>query len=87
MTREQIEAALATGHVWAAMRNGRYWRLHRNGATQRWKTRPFAFRIPVKAGLKAYGEITHDSSVAYMGSGSDKSADFIVTIGDLDPNS
>lgn len=32
------------------------WR--RNGKTQTWKTRPEDYRIPVKFGLYAYGEIT-----------------------------
>lgn len=32
------------------------WR--RNGTTQTWKTRPEAFRVPIKFGLYAYGEIT-----------------------------
>ena len=32
------------------------WR--RNGKTQLWKTRPDAFRVPVKHGLYSYGEIT-----------------------------
>ena len=31
------------------------WR--RNGKTQTWKTRPGEFRVPVKHGLYAYGEI------------------------------
>lgn len=86
MTRDQIENALNAGHVWAAMRNGRYWRLRRNGATQRWKTRPFDFRIPVKAGLKAYGEITHTSAIAYMSDPDWQAAHFLVTLGDIDPN-
>ena len=36
--------------------SGRTWR--RNGRTQTWKTRPQEFRIPVKFGLYAYGNIT-----------------------------
>lgn len=35
----------------------RTWR--RNGATQLWKTRPADFRVPVKYGLYAYGQIWH----------------------------
>jgi hypothetical protein len=64
MTRYDIELALDAGTLWASMQNGRYWRLRRNGRTQTWKTRPTDFRIPVKAGLKSCGEITHTSSVA-----------------------
>ncbi len=33
------------------------WR--RNGVTKVWKTRPDEFRVPLKYGLKAYGELTH----------------------------
>jgi hypothetical protein len=33
-------------------------RWRRNGRTQRWKTRPGEFRIPVKFGLRTYGAIT-----------------------------
>lgn len=35
----------------------RRWR--RNGKTETWKTRPGEFRIPVKYGLKGFGQITH----------------------------
>ena len=33
-------------------------RWRRNGQTKTWKTRPDAFRVPVKHGLYAYGAIT-----------------------------
>lgn len=58
MSRETIETALDAGKVEVAMNSGRWWRLRRNGKTQTWKTRPGEFRIPVKAGLRACGEIT-----------------------------
>ena len=86
MTREQIESALERGDLWAAMRNGRYWKARRNGATQRWKTRPFDYRIPVKAGLKSYGDVTHTSRVAFLSDPDFSSADFVVTHGGTDPN-
>jgi hypothetical protein len=38
---------------------GKIYTWRRNGATQTWKTRPGHFRIPVKYGLKSYGQITH----------------------------
>jgi hypothetical protein len=38
--------------------NGTCYVHRRNGATQTWKTRPGDFRIPVKYGLKGYGNIT-----------------------------
>lgn len=37
------------------------WR--RNGATQTWKTRPGAFRIPVKHGMYEYGAIYENEHV------------------------
>lgn len=86
MTREQIELALDSGHLWAAMRNGRYWKLRRNGATQRWKTRPAEYRIPVKAGLKSYGNVTHTSYVSRISDADWRSAHFVATMTDVDPN-
>lgn len=64
MKLAEIEQALSDGRVFARIINGRqvrYWRVRRNGRTQTWKTRPGEFRIPVVAGLRAYGEITHRS--------------------------
>lgn len=63
MTQQQIEAALDHGRLFVLMQNGRYWQARRNGRTQTWKTRPSEFRIPLKAGLRATGEITHRSVV------------------------
>lgn len=68
-TRAQIELALSEGRLFAKMGNGNYWRLRRNGATQLWKTRPSEFRIPVKAGLKAYGQVWHSDTIG-VGRGS-----------------
>lgn len=39
--------------------NGTCYVHRRNGATQTWKTRPGEFRVPVKYGLKGYGQITN----------------------------
>jgi hypothetical protein len=36
---------------------GKIYTWRRNGATQTWKTRPDDFRIPVKYGLRSYGQI------------------------------
>lgn len=36
---------------------GKIFAWRRNGATQTWKTRPGEFRIPVKYGLRSYGQI------------------------------
>jgi hypothetical protein len=74
-----IEQALSRGHVWGLMSSGRYWRARRNGATQTWKTRPGEFRIPVKLGLKIYGQLTHNSQI-----GAPPLCDW--TVSETDPN-
>jgi hypothetical protein len=38
---------------------GKIYAWRRNGATQTWKTRPDEFRIPVRYGLRGYGQIYH----------------------------
>lgn len=46
-------------HVRETQAGGRQcYRVRRNGATQTWVTRPADFRIPVKHGLRDYGQIT-----------------------------
>jgi hypothetical protein len=39
------------------------WR--RNGATQTWKTRPGEFRVPVKYGLRGYGQLITADGAPY----------------------
>jgi hypothetical protein len=85
ITLQYIENSLYNGELWAHMRNGRYWRLRRNGQTQKWKTRPDDYRIPVKAGLKSCGEITHRSAVALLLADNNwRQADFVIA--KTDPN-
>jgi hypothetical protein len=83
ITLQYIENSLYNGELWAHMRNGHYWRLRRNGQTQKWKTRPADFRIPVKAGFKSYGEVTHRSAVALLSDSNWRTADFVIG---SDPN-
>lgn len=70
-TLEQVEVALDRGeggHVWFwAGRN--YWRARRNGKTQIFKRGPRKgqWRIPVKMGLKTYGELRPDLVGDYYG--------------------
>lgn len=82
MTQQEIETALANGELWAQMSSGRFWRARRNGKTQTWKTRAGEFRIPIKCGLKACGEVTHNSDVAMVGHARWRAADFAVSEGD-----
>jgi hypothetical protein len=43
------------------MGRGVWWRVRRNGKTQTWKRDPERFRIPLKAGLRSYGEATAEA--------------------------
>ena len=60
LTLSELESLLDHGQVECLMGSGRWWRLRRNGQTKRWKTRPAAFRIPVKAGLRSCTYLTED---------------------------
>lgn len=59
ISRRELEEALDSGHLQFQQDNGKWIKVRRNGKTQTWKTRPSEFRIPLKAGLYMYGEITH----------------------------
>lgn len=59
ITKENLETLLDGGLLFVAITNGRWWQARRNGKTQRWKTRPGHFRVPVKYGFRGYGELTH----------------------------
>lgn len=41
---------------------GKIYEWCRNGRTQTWRTRPDNFRIPVKYGLRSYGQITESEA-------------------------
>jgi photosystem II stability/assembly factor-like uncharacterized protein len=73
---EEIERALAQGLLKVLAPNGNFWSTRRNGATQTWKTRPGEYRIPLKAGFRSYGEITHKTIVGRPGDG--HNVDFII---------
>jgi hypothetical protein len=77
--RLAIEGALERGQLWAAMAGGRYWKLRRNGATKLWKTRPDAFNIPVKAGLRSAARIDQNSLVACVTDEGWKTAHFVIS--------
>lgn len=80
-----IENSLYNGELWAAMYSrGRFWKLRRNGKTQTWKTRAGEYRIPVKAGLRACGAVTHSSRVRLVSDPDWRAADFVIS--PSDPN-
>lgn len=58
LTRANVDAYLDAHELCAQMGNGRWWRIRRNGKTQTWKRSPDSFRVPIKAGLKSYGDIS-----------------------------
>lgn len=79
-SHQQVRYEIEHGFIWARMHNGRYWRVRCNGRTQTWKRDLFRYRIPVKAGLKACGEITNETEIGSF----DSAADFICS--SADPN-
>jgi hypothetical protein len=60
---ETVVSMLQDGSLWILMGSGRYWRLRQNGKVKRWKRDMFRYRIPVKAGLRVYSEITNDTQI------------------------
>lgn len=67
VTLAEIERALEDGKLFVRMMRGttsaNAWRCRRNGKTQLWKTRPTEFRIPVKAGMYTYGNVTQFQTI------------------------
>jgi hypothetical protein len=78
-TRLAIEGALERRQLWVAMAGGRYWTVRRNGVTKLWKTKPEAFSIPVKAGLRLATRIDQNSLVACMTDSGWKTAHFVIS--------
>lgn len=59
ITIAQARTADDFHHARESQASGREcYRVRRNGQTQTWATRPGEFRIPVKWGLRGYGQIT-----------------------------
>lgn len=56
------ECLLSHGPRGGERRSVEVWR--RNGATQTWKTRP-GYRVPVKWGMRSYGQITPDQATEF----------------------
>jgi hypothetical protein len=65
VTKEQATRENRFHEEGARRKDGSCYVWRRNGQTQTWKTRPTAWRIPVKYGLRAYGQITESSAEAY----------------------
>jgi hypothetical protein len=59
--RAEAEQALDAHRLYAEMRSGAYWLCRRNGKTQTWKTMPDQYRMPIKCGLKVYGNVTPET--------------------------
>lgn len=78
MSLEEVETALAAGQLWAGTRDGRWYEVRRNGKTQLWRTRPTHYRIPAKARLRDYVQITHESVVGRLGEEGARACDYMV---------
>ena len=77
-SHQQVRYEIEQGAIWVRMNSGRYWKVRCNGATKLWKRDAWRYRIPVKAGLKVFSEITNetvigtfDSDYAFIASGAD----------------
>src|SRR5580692_7252066 len=79
-SHQQVRTEIDHGSIWVRMNSGRYWRVRANGATKLWKRDAFRYRIPVKAGLKVYTEITNETEIGAF----DSDATFIAS--STDPN-
>ena len=79
-SHQQVRYEIEQGAIWVRMNNGRYWRVRCNGATKLWKRDPWRYRIPVKAGLKVFSEITNETEIGTF----DSTAGFIYS--ETDPN-
>jgi hypothetical protein len=62
-SHQQVRYELEQGCLWVRLNNGRYWSVRPNGKTQLWKRDAFRYRIPVKAGLYVYSEITNETEI------------------------
>jgi hypothetical protein len=62
----EVERLLDAGVVWTHVDRDRMWRVRRNGKTQTWKTKPGHFRIPIKMGLRNYGQIYHHNLMSWF---------------------
>lgn len=79
-SHQQVRYEINDGAIWLRMNSGRYWRVRCNGATKLWKRDAWRYRIPVKAGLKVYAEITNETTIGTFDS------DYAFIASSTDPN-
>lgn len=79
-SHQQVRYEIEQGAIWVRMNSGRYWKVRCNGATKLWKRDAWRYRIPVKAGLKVFSEITNETEIGTF----DSTASFIYS--ETDPN-
>jgi hypothetical protein len=77
-SHQQVRYEIEHGSIWVRMNSGKYWRVRCNGATKLWKRDLFRYRIPVKAGLKVFSEITNETVIGHC----DGSEQFICSFSD-----
>ena len=83
-SHQSVRDAIKHGCVWIRVSGRasapRYWRVRVNGATKLWKRDLFRYRIPVKAGMNVYNEITNETEIGTF----DSTAAFLYS--ETDPN-
>ena len=79
-SHQQVRYEIEHGSIWIRMNSGRYWKVRCNGATQLWKRDLFRYRIPVKAGMYLYTEITNKTEIGTFDS------DYAFICSRTDPN-
>jgi len=83
-SHQSVRDAIKHGCVWIRVSGRasapRYWRVRANGATKLWKRDLFRYRIPVKAGMNVYNEITNETEIGTF----DSTAAFLYS--ETDPN-
>jgi hypothetical protein len=64
-SHQQVAYEIDHGAIWIRVNNERYWKVRRNGATKLWKRDLFRYRIPVKAGMYVFSEITNETVIGH----------------------
>jgi hypothetical protein len=68
-SHQQVRYEIDAGSIWVRVSSrasaARYWKVRTNGATKLWKRDAWRYRIPVKAGLKVYSEITNETVIGH----------------------
>ena len=68
-SHQQVRYEIDNGSIWVRVSNRasavRYWKVRCNGATKTWKRDAWRYRIPVKAGMYLFAEITNKTEIGH----------------------